>query len=649
MTTPRLSSDLLRKKLSALCRQNRARSVSKDRRRYVLGGTLIALSILGSFNTVRSDFVASFPAYWPGTHLSEFLASSAYTACKDVPLPDDTGTLGRIKFDPGDNLWIAGQKSSSISFGLMEALANQTYTRFRTYDVGPVAYTLDHEGDVWALWGSLNTPSLPKDLLEITKSSSYTNHLHHTVPSPSVPLDIAVDSDDNVWIPSLTEGPAVQRDLIVLAKKDAYSKPTRFSMPCPVRQVVINDAGQVFASVDFQDSVLMELAQTDSRWVCTRTIAKSAGTQTTGPPLIGMDSKDNVWILEQSWLTHYDSDPSQVIELTSASGFSQRKTFTIPRRVFGLTTDRDDDVWVTSPFKNVPYSVGGGGGHPYVNGFRPEDVTKLDAVSGYSKQKALVVPGWPFGIATDKSGNIWIANGAADSDNVVELLASAGFTKQKTFGVPGNAYGIAVDSRSNVWVTGRFLQYNVVELSQTTGYGIARKLRIPGRAQGIAFDPEDNLWVADFQHTESNLIQFLVGTDYRETHSYTVKGSPYALAFDKSANLWAAVAGCPQDRITQLLKPSDYANEISYPVDGRPYGVAVDKDGNVWAAVATEPKSEVREFARSAGYSQSRRLEIPGYRTFAVDSRSNVWVQSFDYVETDALTGVRRYAAPSYW
>jgi streptogramin lyase len=596
---------------------------------------------------VRSDFVASFPAYWPGGHLSEFLASSAYTTCKDVPLPDDTGTLGRIEFDPSDNLWITGQKSSSISFGLIEALANQRYARFRSFDVGPIAYTLDHEGDVWALWGSLNTPSLPKDLFEITKSSSYTNHVHYTVPSPSVPLDIAVDSGDNVWIPSLTTGPAVQRDLIVLAKKDAYSKPTRFSMSCPVRQVVINHAGQLFASVDFQDSALMELAQTDSRWACTRTIATYAGTQRTGPPLISMDSKDNLWVLGQSWLIHY-SDPSHVIELTSASGFSQRKTFMVPRRVFGLTTDRDDDVWVTSPFKNVPYSVGGGGGHALVYGFRPEDVTTLDAVSGYSKQKTLVVPGWPFGIATDRSGNIWIANGNADSDNVVELLASADFAKQKTFDVPGNAYGVAVDSRGNVWVTGRFPQDNVVELSQKTGYGIARKLRIPGRAQGIAFDPDDNLWVGDFQHTESNLIQFFAGSDYRESRRYTVNGSPYALAFDKSGNLWSAVAGCPQDRIAQLLKSSDYAKEIAYPVDGRPYGVTVDARGNVWGAVATEPKSEVKELARSAGYSQTRRFEIPGYRTFAVDSRGNVWVQSFDYVETDALTGVRRYAAPFY-
>lgn len=111
---------------------------------------------------------------------------------------------------------------------------------------------------------------------------------------------------------------------------------------------------------------------------------------------------------------------------------------------------------------------------------------------------------------------------------------------------------------------------------------------------------------------------------------------------------WAAVAGCPQDRIAQLLKSGDYTKEIAYPVDGRPYGVTVDARGNVWAAVATEPKSAVREFARSAGYSQTRMLEIPGHRTFAVDSAGNFWVQSFDYIETDALTGVQRYAARPY-
>lgn len=613
--------------------------------------TLIALLILCTFSTANSDGVPGFaPAYWPGPHVAEFSASSTYSSCRNIPLPADPGAnVGRIWFDENDNLWITRDKIDPTAFRLKEALAAKKYTQFKSFDFGNIGlpprwpvgpFAFDHERNLWALGGQLNTPG-SKDLVEVLKSSSYTKYIHHSIPA-DFPIDIAVDHADNVWISSFAPGPAdLRRDVFVLKKRDGYREATRFSSPCAAARLVTDQAGQVFASVDAGDSAVMQLIRTDSGLVCKRTVPDISNKP--GPAAIRMDSEGNLWALWWSSQLHY-SPPSQVIELTSASDFSQRKTFTIPRRVFGLTTDRRNDVWLTSPYPDVGYV----GGAPPVQSTRrlppqptPEpDVTRLEAFSNHSRQKTYRVPGWPFGIAGDRSGNIWIANGGSDSGSVIELPASGDYSNQKTFDVPGNPYGIAVDSRSNVWVTGNFPGYNVAEVSHA-GRGLARKLQVPGRAQSIAFDPDDNLWVADFQPGEFKLIQFLAGSNYRQSRHYSVKGNLFALAFDRAGNLWAAVAGCPQDRIANLIKSSGYQNEISYPVEGRPYGVAVDGQGNVWAAVAVEPKSEVKEFARSAGYSQIRSFEITGESPFAVDSRGDVWVQSFDYVETEGLTGTR--------
>ncbi len=508
-----------RKAAKRACDAPVSRGESRESSLLIAGGgtVVIILLIVGAFTVARSDFIESFPAYWPGPHLAEYLASDRYSTCRDLPLPADTGGLGRIEFDDRDNLWINGQNSNSIAFGWREALHSEGYKRFKNLDIGPA--------------GASNTARVPRGLLERIKS------------------------------------------------KSAYTVMT-------------------------------------------------------------MDADGNLWVLEQTWYRHYGSIASRVIEMTSASGFSQRKSFVVPRRVFGVAADPSGNIWVTSPYKNVPYSIGGGGGHPYVNGFRPEDLTELEAPSDHSKQQALIINGWPFGVASDKSGNLWIANGKSDSDNVIELNATSIRGGERTFSVPGNPYGVAVDRHDNVWLTGKFPREEVVELAHETGPRVARTLHIPSSALGIAFDPANNLWVADFRRTGSNLTEFLADSDYRATRGYTVEGSPFALAFDKSGDLFAGVAGCPEDRIAKLSKSGHYAEEVSYRLDGRPYGVAVDAKGNVWATVAYEPTSEVTEFTRSTDYSRKRTLKVAGYRAIGIDRQANVWVESFDYVETATLTGM---------
>jgi streptogramin lyase len=578
--------------------------------------------------TGHCDGIASYPAYWQGAQVDEFLASSAYLTCREVALPPDLTTVGQIKVDPESNLWISGMSSPGVGAGLVEALASRDYKQFRRLMPGerPGAFAFDYEGNLFALTGALSAPWATKQVRELLKTTSYEKEIDFTVPSGGVPLDLTLDSSGNVWIPSLSNMTnALERDVIELSKRDNYSQPETLSVACAVRHLVLGRTGAIMASTDEPNS-LVELKKADRSLLCPRVLAEQPDIAK-----IALDFDDNLWVLTQAvpglWFTS-----NRVLELTKDSQFSQQKTFAIPRRVFGITVDQHDNVWTTSPFKNVPYSMGGFGNHA---GPQPDDITKLVASSGYSQPQALVVPGWPFGIVADHSGNLWIANGKPDSGNVVEILPSGA---NRTFSVPGKPYGVAIDFHSNPWLTGSFPGYEVAQLARDKGYSVAHKLRTSGRALGIAFDPSNNLWVAELDHPESNLIEFTVRSNYGESRPYTIKGSPFALVFDSSANLWAAAAGCPRDRIVELLKSDGYTKEISYPVDGRPYGVAVDSKGDVWAAVASEPKAEVIEFARKAGYRKSRSLKLPAYGTVAVDRSGNVWVHSFDYVETRSLS-----------
>lgn len=63
-----------------------------------------------------ADFTVG--AYWPGAKFVEYLASSNYSTCQNVPAksPDEAR---RIQFDGQDNLWTFGNNSASLEMAQM--------------------------------------------------------------------------------------------------------------------------------------------------------------------------------------------------------------------------------------------------------------------------------------------------------------------------------------------------------------------------------------------------------------------------------------------------------------------------------------------------------------------------------------------------
>ncbi len=576
------------------------------------------------------------PAFLPGKELTRFLASSEYSTCENISPPTITGDVDRLEFDSHDNLWMSG-----TNMGLVKELSSERYTRFESFGFYQASgFTFDPAGNMW-----IAEPRSPSEMVhipnltELIGSASYTNRFETEVPGIT-PVDIAAGANGDLWMPGdwMPGSWRQAYQVLKLAKGRSYSNPIRFTTDQRIRRMVVSRTGAMFAIVNSPGGSGLQVVEMKLEGSALREIRTIADMHWEAS--ITLDGKGNLWALQQSWI----GGPNQVVELLGSSGYSKQKSFSIPRRVFGIAADRAGNVWVTSPYKNVPYAVQWQ--HP--SGFRPEDITEIDAASDHSKQTAFVASGWPYGVAADSAGNIWIANGKENPGNIIELLASSGHVQQRTFSVPGQSYGIAADKSDNIWVSGALRGSNVSELSRAANYAVAREIQVPRRASAIAFDPEGNLWIADSEGYDYEITECLASSDYKDLQRFTVKGHPFGLAFDKSGNLWVATVGCPRNRIVELLKAANYANEVSFPIDGRPYGVTVDARGNVWAAVASQPSCEITEFAASAGYAPSRKLELPaGYHAIGVDSQENLWLQAYGYVEMDGFSSVpgsgRRY------
>ncbi len=202
------------------------------------------------------------------------------------------------------------------------------------------------------------------------------------------------------------------------------------------------------------------------------------------------------------------------------------------------------------------------------------------AESGYSNQvkgsklvtSTYAVGLYPYSIAIDASGNVWVTNYA---DSTVTELSPTGATKG-TYHVGFNPEGIAIDASGDVWVT-NWYDSTVTELSPT---GTTKGTYAVGSyPMGIAIDASSNVWVAN---SVSNTVSALCPTGTTIT-TVTVGGNPDVIAIDASGDVWVANHG--SNTVTELsftgttLKTYNVGNSDNYH-----YGIAIDPSGNLWVA-----------------------------------------------------------------
>jgi hypothetical protein len=250
---------------------------------------------------------------------------------------------------------------------------------------------------------------------------------------------------------------------------------------------------------------------------------------------------------------------------------------------------------------------------------------------------------WPQATVPDRSGNIWIANCAADSVTLYPQgrpheAFEIPIPRIDASGTPMKPFGIAIDHRGNAWTTGSFNSTLAV-----IGPGGGPVEVIPpedrdGRTQlrrpmGIAADSRGNIWVAnsDFMDvpcppdvpdlgpgTDPSIALFLSDSERRPHPDSPFTGGgltvPWGIAVDGNDTVWVANFDFPFDLAhPENIPPDGPPNRVSHfcgvdtskcppskqevgqaiSPDGTGYtsdalarntGISIDPSGNVWLA-----------------------------------------------------------------
>jgi streptogramin lyase len=267
---------------------------------------------------------------------------------------------------------------------------------------------------------------------------------------------------------------------------------------------------------------------------------------------MALDVQGNVWIANEQ--TAPDSGNGNVTELNS-SGQALLTGITSGGIYFpiGVAADTNGNMWFAD--------------------YGDSKVTLLSSSGSAISSSA----GWggtslafPVAVAVDASHNAWVANQGGLLP-VTEISADG--SKVTNYNCDCNgASGVATDQSGNVWIANYYgnsvSEVNTcgtLKLDAATGGGLLRP-------QGIAVDGAGTVWVANFQ---GNSFSELGGSSSASPGTFLSPASgfgtdaslldPYGLAIDASGNLWVTNAG--KDTLTQFI---GVAAPVKTPLAGPP-------------------------------------------------------------------------------
>ena len=288
-----------------------------------------------------------------------------------------------------------------------------------------------------------------------------------------------------------------------------------------------------------------------------------------------------------------------------------------PARPFGIAVDVAGNIYVTDCGNNI------------IRKFTPDGQATTLAGSGAAGSAngkgAAASFNYPYGIAVDGSGNVYIADSGNNlirkitPDGTVSTLAGSGATGSADGNAATASFGfpmaLAVDANGNVYVADYYYDLirkvtpngDVTTIAGTGTYGSADgtgTLASFNHPQGIAIDKAGILYIAD---TDNYYIMILKQTVEVTTFAGTGApgitngtgaaagfGNPTGIAVDISGNLYVGddvnyiVRKITPAGVVTTLSGSSFpgsANGIGALADfGLPDGVAVDKNYNVYVA-----------------------------------------------------------------
>lgn len=402
------------------------------------------------------------------------------------------------------------------------------------------------------------------------------NGVVSTVTISSRPSDVVVDSSGNVFVSDTYKNSIdkVSPNGTVTTLAGGTTSPTldmvdgtgadaRFST---LFGMAIDAAGNIYAADGFNLAIrkITPTGVVTTPFHSDNPPDRRSGGVSFGPLGIGADTAGNLYVAEASTnlIRKISADgtkttlASNVLIRTSADGTGTAASFLMP---LGLAADSEGNIYVADFANSIIRKTTPAGVVSTLAG-----VEKI--VGSLDGSGALTSFNRPIAVATDSSGNVYVADAKS---NTVRKVSSVGVTTTLagTAGTAGSADGtgstarfnypiaIATDKAGNVYVA----DMNNNAVRKITPAGVVSTLDASfNHPLGIAIDSGDNIYVVDKGNT---LVHKIAATGSMSTLA-TISGST-----------WQEIDPLNSDTSVGVVEI------VTFPV-----GISVDSNGNVYVA-----------------------------------------------------------------
>jgi sugar lactone lactonase YvrE len=311
---------------------------------------------------------------------------------------------------------------------------------------------------------------------------------------------------------------------------------------------------------------------------------------------------------------------------------------------YGLAVDKSGNIFVADNDYDGVYEI------PFSNGT-------------YSQSVSLGTFQQPWGIAVDGSDNVYIVeNGTSDVIKATPTLTPYGtIWTQSVLPTTGlnSPYGIAVDNAGNVYIADGGNDRIVRETPRGNTYTQSTVPTSPlGLPEGIAVDGRGNVYFTDPAHARV-LKETPSGTGYTEsTVADYIPREAVGVAVDGSGNVFILDLYLDDDYgvLKEIPSGDGYVqNTVALAGDQNPYGIAADASGNVYLdSPGSDRLLKLAPFAGDIGMVNTGSAGSPLSLIFVFDSGGTIGTPEvltqgaigLDF--TDAGTGTCTTQGPGY-
>ena len=339
---------------------------------------------------------------------------------------------------------------------------------------------------------ALQTANSPFQPALTAAPNDFTIGINYTATWLAEPWALAIDGSGNVWVTdessnSLSE---LNSSSFGTGSGQGNSESSSWNTNSPITSgglaagspdaIAIDGSGNVWVANKSNDS-LSEFNSSGSP-VSGPFTGNGLGT----PTGLAVDKSGNIWVADET---------GSVSKFSSSGAAASGSPYSAPAGPFAIAIDAAGNVWTTNP------------GQYTISEFNSSGAAQSPA-AGWGNGSKMDAPN---GAAIDAGGNLWIANGNLNASALSEYTPSTATppvagtwssASPMTGGGLSWPWGVAIDGAGNIWLSNSYNSYAAVSEFSSSGEAISPSSGyiLPG-AQGspigIGIDGAGNVWMAN--------------------------------------------------------------------------------------------------------------------------------------------------------